>query len=221
VIYVVRRVPAPTQDHVRSVQHVSHVRPVVVGVGLVAGFQVIQEAAEKVRRQTSAVEKVYVVGKQSQAALGGCVPLTTDFPHVATGHVLHRRLASHLLLFDLSHISASLHPSIGMQKCGAGVILLISAHHATHRASCQPLMSNSCVRPSRCIKKNARVDNAWPCRSWQLAVGAVCCIAGGLVLAYCIGGSSLQTVVFASWWDYLHTLCKVSKGSLTWSIRFS
>jgi hypothetical protein len=32
--------------------------------------------------------------------------------------------------------------------------------------------------------------------------------------AYCIGGFSLQTVVFASWWDYLQTICKVSKGSL-------
>jgi hypothetical protein len=30
---------------------------------------------------------------------------------------------------------------------------------------------------------------------------------------YCIGGLSLQTVVCASWWDYLQTLCKVFKGS--------
>jgi hypothetical protein len=33
-----------------------------------------------------------------------------------------------------------------------------------------------------------------------------------VALLYCIGGFSLQTVVFASWWDYLQTLCKVSKG---------
>jgi hypothetical protein len=31
---------------------------------------------------------------------------------------------------------------------------------------------------------------------------------------YCIGGLSIQTIVSASWWDYLQTLCKVSKGSL-------